>query len=72
MKPKSNIGKHSDAELAEAYIYPSVITKAEKVSADKAFIELRKKKMLEADVTQQQISRLLQLRYHIEDYINGH
>ncbi|MCU0434672.1 MAG: hypothetical protein MUC87_14550 [Bacteroidia bacterium] len=71
-KQKKNTGKHSDADLAEAYIYPSVLTKAEKENSEAAFLALRKKKMIEATDTQRLISRLLQLRYHIEDYINAH
>lgn len=72
MKQKSNTGKHTASAIAEAYILPSELTKAQKESAEKEFLAFRKKKMIESNDNQRLISRLLQLRYHIEDYINGH
>ncbi|MDQ3110146.1 MAG: hypothetical protein M3R17_09640 [Bacteroidota bacterium] len=70
MKSTKNQGKNlSNEELAEAYIFPHGLTKAEEKKEDEAFLTHRKKRLLEMTENQKMISRLLQLKFQIEDYI---
>ena len=72
MKKSKNQGKNlSNEELAEAYVFPHGLTKAEKEKEDEAFLAIRKKRLLEMTDQQRMISRLLQLKYQLEDYINS-
>ncbi|CAN5440683.1 hypothetical protein BH09BAC5_BH09BAC5_03630 [soil metagenome] len=70
MKQNRNQGKNlSNEELAEAYIFPHGLTKAEEKKEDEAFLAHRKKRLLEMTENQKMVSRLLQLKFQLEDYI---
>lgn len=63
--------KLSNEELAEAFIFPHGLTKAEKEAEDEAFLAYRKKRLLEMTEKEKLISRLLQLKFQLEDYISS-
>lgn len=72
MKPTKNQGKKlSNEELAEAYIFPHGLSKAEMQKEDAAFLADRKKRLLEMTENQKMMSRLLQLKFQLEDYIKS-
>lgn len=68
-KTKNQRKKISYEELAEANIYPHGLTKAEKVMEDEAFLVYRKKRLLEMTENQKIVSRLMQLKFELEDYL---
>ena len=62
--------KHTNKELAEAHVYPTELSAIEKRKAEKEFSDFvghRRDHMTEED---RYYSRLLQLKYMMEDYIN--
>ena len=63
--------KYTDAELADAFIFPSDLS-AEKVkAADAAFSMHRKEAMKKMSPAQHLLSKLMQLKFVMEDYINS-
>ena len=62
------VRKHTDKELAEAHIFPSRLSPAEKKEAEKEFSEFRKQRLLQMTEKDHIYSRIVQLKYIIEDY----
>lgn len=58
-------------ELADAVVFPHGLSKPEKDADDAAFIEIRKKALRETTAKQKLTSRLLQLKFELEDYLNS-
>lgn len=63
--------KHAEEELAESHIFPNTASQNENDRNEIEFLLYRKKRVREMTETQLVFSRLLQLRYQLEDYING-
>jgi plasmid maintenance system antidote protein VapI len=63
--------KHSEKEQAEAHIFPNTANQDENDRNEIEFLLYRRKRMREMTENQVVFSRLLQLRYQLEDYLNG-
>jgi hypothetical protein len=63
--------KHGAAELAESYIFPVKLNKAEKAKADKDLSESIAKRRSALTEEDRLKGRLLQLRLQIQDYLNS-
>jgi hypothetical protein len=63
--------KHSNKELAEAHVFPSQLTPAEKEAAESEFSRFRLQKLKNRSDTEEHYSRLMQLKYIMEDYTNS-
>jgi hypothetical protein len=59
----------SDAELAEAYIFPSNLSEEERHAANLEMREIRLQKLREMTAQQRLHSELLRLKFQIEDYL---
>ncbi|MBC7865704.1 MAG: hypothetical protein IAF38_22205 [Bacteroidia bacterium] len=66
---KTKPQKLTNTELAESFVFPHGLSKKEKEQADKLFWEERKKLLSQMTNKQLLLSRLLQLKYQIEDYL---
>lgn len=63
--------KYTDKELAEAYIFPSELSKDEQRKEEKDFSEFLKQRRFKMTDEDRYYSRLLQLKYMMEDYIES-
>jgi len=67
----NKLKKYTDKELAEAHIFPSQLSYAEKSKAEKEFSEFRNQRLSQIDEKDRSYSRILQLKYIIEDYVKS-
>ncbi len=63
--------KHSDKELAEAYIFPHDLSDKEKAQADKELLAVRMQSLRNMSDEQKLYSDIVQLKYKLEDYIDS-
>lgn len=63
--------KHGPEELAEAFVFPHGLTPAEKEAADQEIREIRLKMLSEMTPEQRLQSKLLGLRYRMQETLNG-
>jgi len=70
MKTKK-ITEYSSQELAEAYVFPVKLTAKQKEEAARQLLQARAKTQAELTESDKQTSRVLQLRFRLEDYLNG-
>ena len=63
--------KYTDEELADAFIFPSDLSAEEVKAADAAFSKHRKEAMEKMSPAQHHLSKLMQLKFVMEDYINS-
>lgn len=71
MKKNKLNDKYTDRELADSFVFRNKITPAQKAESDALMNEMRKE--IQNSVTPKQLllSRLLQLKYQIEDYLEN-
>ncbi len=60
--------KYSDKELAEAHIFPSQLSQAEKNKSEKEFSDFRLQRLQQMNEQDRLYSRIMQLKYIIENY----
>jgi len=63
--------KYTDKELAESFVFRNKITPTQKAESDMLLSEMRKEIQKSVTPKQQLLSRLLQLKYQIEDYLEN-
>ncbi len=66
----NNTKKHTDRQLAEAYIYPVENSRVNE-KEERDYWELRKKRYEERSPEQVVFANILQLKFEMEDYINN-
>jgi len=71
MSIKKLMEKYTPEELADAYIFPVKLTLKQKKEAATQLAEARKKTQAEMTEKDRLISRLLQFRFQLENYIDG-
>jgi len=62
---------YTDAELADAFIFPNDLSAEEVNAADAAFSKHRKEAMEKMNPAQHLLSKIMQLKFVMEDYINS-
>lgn len=68
MKTNRLLEKYSTKELAESFVFRTKLTTKQQKEADKELSEMRKKVQEKLTPNQIRLSRLLQLKYQMEDY----
>jgi len=68
MKTNRLLEKYSTKELAESFVLRTKLTTKQQKEADKELSEMRKKVQEKLTPNQIRLSRLLQLKYQMEDY----
>jgi hypothetical protein len=68
MKTKKLTKKYTSKELAESFVFRTKLMASEQQAADEQLREMRAKIRKQATVSQLLLSRLLQLKYQMEDY----
>jgi len=63
--------KHTQKELAEALVFPVTLTAAQKKEAAEQLASARKKTQQEMNESDRLTLQLLQLKFQLEDYIEG-
>jgi hypothetical protein len=63
--------KHSGKELAEAHVFPSRLSSAEKKLAESEFSQFRIQRLKKMPDAEKYYSRLMQLKYTMEEYANS-
>lgn len=71
MKNRELKKKYTDKELAESFVFRNKLTPNQKEVSDKLLKEMRGKIQSEITPKQLLLSRLLQLKYQIEDYLEN-
>ena len=72
MKKSKLNDKYTDKELAESFVFRNELTSTQKAESDVLLNEMRKEVQKSAAPKQVLLSRLLQLKYQIEDYLDNH
>jgi transcriptional regulator with XRE-family HTH domain len=71
MKTKKLIDKYTATELADSFVFRTKLTDKEKKESDMQLKEMRAKVQQGITPKQQLLSRIMQLKYQIEDYSNN-
>lgn len=71
MKKNKLNDKYTDKELAESFVFRSKLTSVQQAESDRELGEKRKELRKAVTPKQELLSRLLQLKYQIEDYLEN-
>ncbi len=71
MKTDKIVDKYTPKELADSFVFRTKLTTKEKKESDMQLIEMRKKIRKEVTPKQLLLSRIMQLKFQIEDYLNN-
>lgn len=71
MSYKKLLKEHTPEELAEAFVFPVKLTAKQKKEAAKQLAEARKRTQQEMTEQDRLISRLFQIRFQLENYIDS-
>lgn len=71
MSIKKLIQEHTPKELAESIVFPVKLTAKQKKEADSQLKEARKKNQSEMTAKDRLISKVLQFRFQLEDYLRS-
>ncbi|MGB8190668.1 MAG: hypothetical protein WCF67_02060 [Chitinophagaceae bacterium] len=63
--------KYTNAEIAEAYVFPNVLTKKEHEKEIKLFAEFRQKRLAEMTPEEKLLGKMMQLKLQMQDYIQS-
>ena len=66
-----NEKKHTEKELAEAHVFPHDLSAEEKRRADEQLWEIRKKRLNQMTPDKIVLSKIMQLKFKMDDYITG-
>lgn len=71
MKTGKIATKYTPNELADSFVFRTKLTSKEKKESDKQLSEMRKKAQKNITTKQLLLSRIMQLKFQIEDYLNN-